>query len=141
MKTLNKITLVIVVCAFAFFSCKKELNVGNPNQPTLDGNVTNESGLISLTLGGIYTNGLSNSNLLWLGNSYFSLPYGYTELLGDMVAAEASNQIVNIINIPDYYILDNGIKISNPAPMRTVLRTNNNRAQPDRGIIRFIIPG
>ena len=107
--------------------------MGNPNQPTVAANVTTEEGLISLTVGGVYTNGLGNANLGWLGNSYFSLPYGYSELLGDMVAAEAANQIVNIINIPDYFIKDDGTKIPNPAPMRQVLRTNNNRSSTGQG--------
>ena len=133
MRILNKSIVILLLPALALFSCKKELNVGNPNQPTIDANVTNEAGIVSLTLGGIYINGFGNGNLAWLGNSYFSLPYGYSELMGDMVAAEASNQIVNIVNIPDYYILDDGTRIDNPAPSREVLRTNNNRASTGQG--------
>lgn len=134
MKINKKIFLLTLLPAFAVMSCKKELNVGNPNQPTIDANVKTESGLIALTSGGVYLNGIGNGNLGWLGNSYCSLPYGFSELLGDMLSAEAANQIVNIINIPDSYKLDpNSASIPNDAPMRAVLRTNNSRPSTSQG--------
>jgi len=138
MKNINKNFVVILLATSLFASsCKKDLNVGNPNQPTLQANVTTDDGLIALTLGGVYNNGLGNGKLGWLGNSFFSLPYGYSELLGDMVSAEASNQIVNIVNVPDYFILDDLTKIATPSPTRTVLRTNNNRASSASGVNPF----
>ena len=133
MKINKKIFLMALLPAFSVMSCKKDLNVGNPNQPTLDVNVTTETGLMALTSGAVYTNGIANSNLAWLGNSYCSLLYGFNELLGDMVSAEAANQIVNIINVPDYWIVDNGTKSLNDAPMRNVLRTNNSRPSTSQG--------
>ena len=133
MKIYKNLFIIALLAAFALLSCKKELNVGNPDQPTLEANVKTETGLIALTTGAVYINGIGNGNLGWLGNSYCSLPYGYSELLGDMVSAEAANQIVNIINIPDYYILDNGDKVVNDAPMRTVVRTNNTRPGTSQG--------
>ncbi len=136
-KIIKKVVLFLLTTVLLITSCKKDLNVGNPNQPTIKDNVTSEVGLISLTLGGVYNNGLGNGNLNWLGNSFFSLPYGYSELLGDMVSAEASNQIVNIINVPDYFILDNLTRITTPSPTRTVLRTNNNRASSASGVNPF----
>ena len=126
-----------MLSCMAIMSCKKDLNVGNPNQPTIDINVKTETGLLALTIGAVYLNGIGNGNLNWLGNSYCSLPYGFSELLGDMVSSEAANQIVNIINIPDYYILDNGTKFTNDAPMRTVLRSNNNRPSTSQGTNPF----
>ena len=80
----------LAVFTISFSSCKKELNVGNPNQPTVQANASNESGIISLASGGVYINGFSNGDV-WLGNSYFSLPYGYAELLGDMVGDEGAS--------------------------------------------------
>lgn len=138
MKINKKIMLLALLPSFAVLSCKKELNVGNPNQPTIDQNVTTETGLIALTLGGVYSNGIGNGNLGWLGNSYTSLPYGYSELLGDMLSAEAANQIVNIINIPDSYKLTpGGASEVNDAPMRAVIRTNNSRPSTAQGINAF----
>ncbi len=126
--------LLVLLPSLAVLSCKKELNVGNPNQPTLALNVTTETGLIAFTLGGVYSNGIGNGSLGWLGNSYASLPYGFSELLGDMVSAEAANQIVNIVNIPDSYKLTpGGASEANDAPMRTVIRTNNTRPSTAQG--------
>lgn len=138
MKRLKYICLLLPFAAM--LSCKKELNVGNPNQPTYGVNVKTESGLVSFAIGGVYLGSLGVYNLAlstqfnWLGDSYFSLPYGYSELLADQLGAEAANQIINIINIPDYYILDNGTKITNAATQRMVMRSNNNRPASGQGI-------
>ena len=137
MKINKKIFLIALLPALAIISCKKDLNVGNPNQPTIAVNVKTEAGLLALTTGAVYLNGIGNGNLNWLGNSYCSLTYGFSELLGDMISSEAANQIVNIINIPDYYILDNGVKTMNDAPMRSVLRANNNRPATSQGTNPF----
>lgn len=110
---------------FSVTSCKKQLDVKNPNSPTLEQAKT-ESGLISLSTGGVYINGFHNGDD-WLGNSYFSLPMGFHELMADDVSAEASNQNINLVNVPDYVILDDGTKISNPSPQKGVLRINNTR--------------
>src|SRR5260221_12405055 len=122
---MNKNILLYPVFLAAFTisisSCKKELNVGNPNQPTVQANANNESGIISLASGGVYINGFYNGDV-WLGNSYFSLPYGYAELLGDVVGNEgASNQLISQVNVPNYYILDDGSKVSNSSFNRTTL--------------------
>ncbi|HLZ85586.1 MAG TPA: RagB/SusD family nutrient uptake outer membrane protein, partial [Puia sp.] len=70
----------------------------------------------------------------WLGNSYFSLPYGYAELLGDMVGNEgASNQLISQVNVPNYYILDDGSKVTNSSWNKSTLRLNNTRAQTGAG--------
>ena len=120
--------LLFAGALFTAGSCKKQLDVGNPNAPTLEGNVTNESGIISLAQGAVYTNGFQNGDG-WLGDSYFSLPYGYSELLADVVGADAANQLISQVNVPDYFILDNGTKVTNPSPVRALLRTYNTRAQ------------
>jgi hypothetical protein len=122
----NKYVFIYLLTAIvAAASCsKKELNVGNPNSPTLTSNVTSESGLIALAQGGVYVNGFKNGDG-WLGDSYFSLPYGYAELMGDVVGADATNQQVTTIGNPDYYILDNGTKTTNGSPQISVIRTYN----------------
>jgi len=112
---------VIVVSS----SCKKELDVKNPNSPTLEQAKT-ESGLTSLAAGSIYINGFVNGDG-WLGDSFFSLCYGYHELLADDVSAQASNQNVNLVNVPDYALLDDGSKLANTQPQIANLRLNNTR--------------
>src|SRR5471030_2813645 len=74
--------LLFITVLFAG-SCKKELNQVNPNSPTAAGNVNNESGIAAYAMGGVYWSGFSYGDG-WLGNSYFSLPWGYHELMGDV---------------------------------------------------------
>src|SRR5262245_47323612 len=106
----------LTAAALAAASCKKQLNVGNPNLPTIGGNVNSESGLISYAQGGVYINGFVNGDV-WLGDSYFSLPWGYSELMGDVLGGgEGSNNQTTTIGVPDYIILDDGSKLSNPSP-------------------------
>lgn len=112
------------IIALGTASCKKQLNVGNPNQPSLSVNVTTEASLLSLAQGGVYTNGFYNGDV-WLGNSYFSLPYGYIELMGDVVGADASNNQITTIGYPDYFILDDGTKTTNGSPQIPLIRTYN----------------
>ena len=94
---------LIYILSFAMLlaatACKKQLQVGNPNQPTIAGNVNNEAGLISFTQGSTYLDGFVNGQG-WLGNSYFSLPYGYSELLADLVGADAANQQISVMSVP-----------------------------------------
>ncbi|MGI4022034.1 MAG: hypothetical protein ACRYFA_11045 [Janthinobacterium lividum] len=113
-------------------SCKKDLDVKNPNSPTLDQAQT-ETGIISLASGGVYITGFNGSNpavtdgLNTLGNSYFSQGIQYHELMGDNIGAEASNNNINVVNLPDYVTLDDGTKISNTSPQKSVLRISNTR--------------
>src|SRR5579871_198811 len=113
---LSHIILFIGVLALANTSCKKSsLQVGDPNDPTLAGNVNNESGLLALAEGGVYTNGFTNGDG-WLGDSYFSLPYGYHELMADNIGADASNNQITTVGYPTYFITDDGVKHVNGSP-------------------------
>jgi hypothetical protein len=125
-------TFLGVLLLLSTFACKKELNVGNPNLPTVTDNVNSESGIISLSIGAVYVNGFQNGDV-WLGNSYFSLPYGYSELLGDVVGAQSSNQLISTISIPEYYVLDNNTKVTTNISNISQLRANNTRAQTGSG--------
>jgi hypothetical protein len=112
--------------------CKDQLDVGNPNAPSISGNVTTESGIVSYAQGLTYVNGFRNGND-WLGNSYFSLPWGYAELMADNVGASASNNQITTIAQPDYIILDDGKKVTNSAPQVGIIRTYNTRAATGAG--------
>jgi hypothetical protein len=125
----NRFIQAALVATFFFgtIACKDQLDVGNPNQPTLAANVNSEAGIAAMATGGVYINGFLNGDG-WLGNSYFSLPMGYNELISDNVGASASNNQVTTIGAPDYVITDNGVKTTNPAPSVGIIRTYNNRA-------------
>lgn len=132
MKKYKKVSIAVIsVLLIGSASCKKELDVKNPNSPTI-AQAQNESGLISLASGGVYINGFNGSPAYtsgqnWLGDSFFSLCYGYQELMADDVGAEASNQNINVIGLPDYVVLDDGTKISTSSPQKSVLRISNSR--------------
>lgn len=131
MKRINKNRFFSTVCFTALMlagvSCKEQLDVGNPNAPTIAANVNTEAGLISLAQGGVYVNGFYNGDG-WLGNSYFSLPWGYNELMADMIGADASNNQITTIGVPDYIIMDDGTKVTNSAPQIGIIRSYNTRA-------------
>ncbi|WP_332369038.1 RagB/SusD family nutrient uptake outer membrane protein [Spirosoma telluris] len=115
-------------------SCKDQLDVGNPNAPTISANVSNETGLYQLAQGGVYINGFAgNGQDGWLGDSYFSLPVGYQELMADHVGADASNNQVTTIAQPDYIILDDGTKVTNSSPQVGIIRSYNSRAATGNG--------
>lgn len=127
MNTKIKIALFTVI-TFIMVACKKQLDVGNPNAPTLAQNVADLNGLIALSKGGVYFNGFRDG-MGWLGDSYFNLPWTYHELMGDNLGGgEGSNNQTTTMGVPDYMILDNGTKLSNPSPQVAVIRSFNNRS-------------
>ena len=95
------------------FSCKDQLDVKNPNQPTT-GSANSESGLINLAQGAIYINGFYTVNYGGFYGGFFGDPFGYHEIMGDIVGAEAANQRLNEVGVANYVILDNGTKVLNP---------------------------
>jgi hypothetical protein len=84
-------------------SCKKQLDVKDPNDPTFSTNVTTEAGITAYAKGGIYWNGFNYGDG-WLGDSYFSLPWGYHELMGDVVGGgQGSNNQTTTMGVPDIF--------------------------------------
>jgi hypothetical protein len=127
----------IIIAMVLVSSCKKDLNQINPNAPTLPGNVINETGITSYALGGVYWNGFNYSDG-WLGNSYFSLPWGYHELMGDVAGGGAgSNNQTTTMGVPDSFTPDPvgapSTVISNPSPQVTIIRSFNNASQTSNG--------
>jgi len=111
---MKKIFLIFIASSVVLASCKKELDVKNPNEPTPDAS-TNEQGIVSLAQGGVYVNGFKD---LKYGDGVFGLYWsgamGFHEMLGDVIGAEAANSFENQIGCPDKITLDNGSVILNP---------------------------
>src|SRR5215470_13047593 len=105
-------------------SCKKKLDVKNPNDPTFSGNVNSEAGITAFAKGGVYWNGF-NYNDVWLGDSYFSLPWGYHELMGDVIGGgQGSDNQTTTMGVPDKFQADpnDGSTIFvNTAPQATTI--------------------
>jgi starch-binding outer membrane protein, SusD/RagB family len=113
-------------------ACQNELDIQNPNSPTLLGSVVDEEGFISFIQGTTYSNGFSRG-ANWLGNSYFSLPWGYNELLADNLGASAANNQITNIGQPASVDLGNGTTLTNPTKQVDIVRTFNNRAATGAG--------
>ncbi|MBX9733218.1 MAG: RagB/SusD family nutrient uptake outer membrane protein [Chitinophagaceae bacterium] len=112
-------------------ACKKDLEVNNPNSPTVGGNVTNESGIAAYAKGTVYWNGFNYGNG-WLGDSYFSLPWGYIELMGDVVGGgQGSNNQTTTMGVPDRFQADPAdatTVFTNPSPQVSIIRSFNTQA-------------
>ena len=119
-------------------ACKKQLDVKNPNDPTFGGNVNTEAGLAAYAKGSVYWNGFSNGDG-WLGDSYFSLPWGYHELMGDVVGGgQGSNNQTTTMGVPDSFVADptdpTNTSFTNSAPQATsIIRSFNNAASTGQG--------
>ena len=97
MKHIKYFLLLLFVIILGSSACKKQLDVKNPNSPTLVDAQT-ESGIISLSKGAVYDNGFNlvfNAGLNQLGSGFTYTMYGYQELLADIISASASNQNIN----------------------------------------------
>jgi hypothetical protein len=94
--------------------------------------VNNEAGVTSYAMGGVYWNGFNYGDG-WLGNSYFSLPWGYHELMGDIVGGGAgSNNQTTTMGVPESFTPDPvgapGTVVTNPSPEVSIIRSYNNTA-------------
>ena len=98
--------LTVAIVTLVSASCKKQLDVNDPNDPTFAGNVNSEAGIAAYAKGGIYWNGFNYGDG-WLGDSYFSLPWGYHELMGDVVGGgQGSNNQTTTMGVPDSFVAD-----------------------------------
>lgn len=129
---MKKIKILYAIIALAAItSCKKQLEVRNPNQPTPE-SATTEQGIISLAQGGIYRNGFVNLKYSdGIYGFFWSGAIGFHEMMGDVIQAEAANAFINQIGAPDKAILDNGTTVLNPnAPntQKALIRLINTNA-------------
>lgn len=136
------LSLLWCVLLIAHTGCRKEeLNVQNPNSPTPESAKT-EAGILSLSLGAVYQtgfNGITDSKYAgsFLGSSFWFLAPAYHDLMADVVSAEAANNIINQVSVPDYVVFDDATKTSNTAPAKQVIRLNNSRTKAGSNMFYF----
>ena len=123
---------LFIILLLSLGSCKKQLDVKDPNDPTFDVNVTDEAGITSYAKGGIYWNAFNYGDV-WLGDSYFSLPWGYHELMGDVIGGgQGSNNQTTTMGVPDRFQADPNDPSTvfvNPSPQATgIIRSFNTAA-------------
>lgn len=120
-------------------SCKDELNVENPNQPTPESAAT-ENGILALGQGGVYISGFKGLDSKFndgVPGFFWSGAMGIYELMGDVVGEEAANWFMNQVGCPDEITLDDGTVVKNPqnpnqqyALIRSVNDNANQGANP-----------
>jgi starch-binding outer membrane protein, SusD/RagB family len=113
----NNIIIYISVLLAVLYatSCKKELDVNNPNQPGTEAALT-EDGLISLAQGTTYLNGFNTLKYGdgGLGATFYTGVVGIHELLGDVVTSDYANVYMNQVGCPNTITLDNNTVLVNP---------------------------
>jgi starch-binding outer membrane protein, SusD/RagB family len=109
------ISVSVLLAVIITVSCKKELNVNNPNQPGTEAAST-EDGLISLAQGTTYLNGFNYLKYSdgGLGATFYTGVVGIHELLGDVVTSDYANVYMNQIGCPDAITLDDASVLLNP---------------------------
>jgi starch-binding outer membrane protein, SusD/RagB family len=130
----NKLAIFVLLVAGFLSSCKDELNVQNPNQPTPESAAT-ENGILLFSKGGVYINGfrgLADPKYVDGVPGYFwSGAVGLHSIMGDEVGAEAANWYMNQIGCPDAVTFDDKSTLLNPnSPKQqvTLLRNINDNA-------------
>ena len=119
--------LAVAIIMLVSSSCTKQLDVKDPNDPTFAGNVNTEGGIAAYAKGSVYWNGFNYGDG-WLGDSYFSLPWGYRELMGDVVGGgQGSNNQTTTMGVPDSFVAD---------PTNAAATTFKNTSPQATGIIR-----
>ena len=115
-------------------SCKDQLDIQNPNQPT-PATASSEAGIVALAQGSVYKNGFTSAgNKYYDGvvGAFYNGVVGIHELMGDVVSAEAANTYMNNLSSPDMVTLDNGAQVpnpNNPAQQKVLLRSVNSNSQ------------
>ena len=127
----NIVSCLFIALLLGITSCKKQLDVKDPNDPTFSANVNSETGLANYAKGGIYWNGFNYGDG-WLGDSYFSLPWGYHELMGDIIGGgQGSNNQTTTMGVPDNFQADPNDASTiykNSSPQVSIIRSFNTTA-------------
>jgi hypothetical protein len=118
---MKKYQIFAAVVAFSMFTtaCKEQLDVQNPNQPTVN-SANTEFGIVALASGAVYANGfrdLKHSD--GVIGTFWTGAVGFHEIMGDVVGMEAANVYANQIGLPEEVVLDNGAKVPNPTSPKT----------------------
>ena len=134
MKNIKITALSFLLLGGMVMSCKDQLDIQNPNQPT-PATASSEAGIVALAQGSVYKNGFTSAgNKYYDGvvGAFYNGIVGIHELMGDIVGAEAANTYMNNLSAPDMVILDNGAQVpnpNNPAQQKVLLRSVNTNAQ------------
>lgn len=120
---MRKINIVFLgfLLAVSLSSCKKQLDVKNPNNPTPQ-SASTEKGIISLAQGSVYSDGFTSAGIKYYDGvmgAFFAGVYGFHSIMGDEIDDEAANEFMNQIGCPYSVTLEDGtVIINNQSPQK-----------------------
>src|SRR5260221_9521713 len=112
-----KVLSIFLITAVFVISCKDQLDVKNPNQPTSN-SLNSENNITALGLG-IYTGGFRGLKYGGFQGQFANDVLSYHEIMGDVIGVEAANVYINQLGMPDVVTLDNASQVLNPATPNT----------------------
>ncbi len=105
--------MILGACLFVS-SCKKDLAIQNPNNPSPE-SINSESGIVSYASGGIYINGFKNVKYTdGVFGPFWSGAIGFHELMADVIGADAANAFINQMGCPERVVHDDATVVLNP---------------------------
>jgi starch-binding outer membrane protein, SusD/RagB family len=129
MKKLQIISIGLLL--MIIISCTEQLDVKNPNAPTIE-NAKTERGIINFAQGGVYVSGFYSAKFVdGVPGRFWTGAVGFHELMGDVMGVEAANWFINQVGMPDLITLDAGTQVPNPASppkQKDLLRSINKNA-------------
>jgi hypothetical protein len=133
-----KISIALFLCVGILYSCKDQLDVKNPNQPTLS-SINTEGNIVALGLG-VYANGFRGVKYGGFQGQFLNDVWAYHEIMGDVIGVEAANVYINQLGMPDWVQLDNATQVLNPANPNTqwsLLRFVNQNSLADANPVYY----
>src|SRR5258706_125524 len=108
----EELFFLTMVFAGVITSCKDQLDVKNPNDPTTSTLLT-EKGMTKFALAGIYINGFHDLKFYDGVIGYF-WAQPFHEIMGDVIGEEAANEYINQVGAAENVTLDNSTVVPNP---------------------------
>lgn len=114
MQSFKKIAVAALSISLLATSCKKDLAVENPNNPT-PATLDTEKGILSFATGGVYITGFRALKYTdGVFGPFWSGATGFHDLMGDIIGADAANAFLNQLGCPEYVQHDDGTRVLNP---------------------------
>jgi starch-binding outer membrane protein, SusD/RagB family len=137
---IKKQLTILIFATAVLFSCKKDLAVQNPNNPTPN-SLNNETGLAQFATGGVYITGFKNVKYTdGVFGPFFSGAMGFHEFMGDVIGADAANAFLNQLGCPNKVTFDNATSVLNPNSPNTqyaLIRQANTNQQAGNNFLYY----
>lgn len=131
---------IILAAALLFSSCKKDLTIENPNNPS-PASLNSETGIISFASGGVYLNGFKNLKYTdGVYGPFWSGATGFHELMADVIGADAANAFLNQMGCPEKVVHDDASVVLNPnSPNKQIalIRQANSNQQAGNNFLYY----